>query len=61
MKKITFPLGAEPRPSTVAVRVTLWAAVDGFEDEPRMVALGRLTTVCVTGEEVFGLKLPSPE
>ena len=63
-KKVTVPVGA-PDPGavavTVAVATTGWPKTLGFgEAFIATVATSRFT-ICVSGDEVFALKLVSPE
>ena len=60
---MTLPVGtAVPGElaTTVAVKVTLWLWFDGLSDEVTELVVASLFTVCVSAEEVLGLKLALP-
>ena len=56
---VTVPVGV-PLPLTVAVKVTCWPNVDGFDDDVSVVVVLLLFTVCVTAADVLDSKLESP-
>jgi hypothetical protein len=45
---------------TVAVKVTVWPKIDGFNELVTALALVALFTVCVIAADALLLKLPSP-
>lgn len=60
---VTLPVGtAVPGAlaTTVAVNVTDCPFVEGFKDEVTELVVASLFTVCVSAEEVLGLKLVLP-
>ena len=60
---VTLPVGtAVPGElaTTVAVKVTVCPCVDGFSDEVTELVVASLFTVCVSAEEVLGLKVALP-
>ena len=59
-RNATVPVGVE-LPLTVAVKVTVWPAVDGFTDEITTVLVGTPFTVCVNAAETLLAKVASPE
>jgi hypothetical protein len=60
---VTLPVGtAVPGAlaTTVAVKVTLWLWLDGLSDEVTELVVASLFTVCVSADEVLGLKPALP-
>ena len=61
--KVTLPVGtAVPGAlaTTVAVKVTDWLWFEGLSDDVTELVVASLFTVCVSAEEVLGLKLVLP-
>jgi hypothetical protein len=60
--KVTVPVGGEPPPLTVAVKVIAWPYVEGFADEPIAVVVAGSAGGFTTSESVpmLAAKLPSP-
>ena len=60
--KVTVPVGVPGEVlATVAVKVTDWPAVDGFNEEARVVVVGAALTVWMSAAEVLVAKVVSPE
>lgn len=59
-RNATVPVGV-PTAVTVAVKVTVCPAVEGFSEEATAVVVGRPTTVCVSAAEVLPANVASPE
>lgn len=63
-RKVTAPVG-EPEPGavalTVAVASTDWPKALGFGEAVTVTVATSRFTICVKGDEVFALKLLSPE
>jgi hypothetical protein len=61
LKATTSPSGGGPELElTVAVNVTDWPTLLGFNDEVTAVVVDALPTTCVRTGEVFALKFESP-
>src|SRR5438093_13600652 len=61
--KLTVLVGVpdpEPVSVTVAVKVTDWPEVDGFNEDVTAVAVDALPIVCVKVADVLALKFASP-
>ena len=60
--KVTVPVGvpAPLGPVTVAVKVTGWPKVAGFDDEVRVVAVVAWIVFVRGGVALLGAKVPSP-
>jgi hypothetical protein len=60
-RKVTVPVGVPVNCGvTVAVKVTVWPKIDGFNELVTALELVALFTVCVIAAEVLLLKLLSP-
>lgn len=60
-RKSTVPVGVTAEALvTVAVKVTGWPAVAGFNEEVTVVLVGAMVTLCVSAAEVLAAKLASP-
>ena len=57
---VTVPVAVPLVPVTAAVNVTDWPNTVGFVEEVSAVVLGDWLTICVSGELVLAVKLPSP-
>jgi len=61
--KVTLPAGTAVPGAlavTVAVKVTLWPCLDGLSDEVTELVVASLFTVCVSADDVLGLKVALP-
>ena len=59
---VTVPVGVPPYlPVTVAVNATVCPSCEGFGEDVRVVVLAALNTFCLSGAELLGRKVESPE